>query len=625
MKKLYLFQPQQSFVFDGKKSYWLPYSVGCLWSYARQNQTVSGNYSLEGMYFKRSKIDRVIDTMHDPDIAVFSCYVWNWQYNLLLAEQIKKSWPACLIVFGGPQVTKRPYENSFFQKHPYVDVIINGEGEIAFENLLVDLVQGKKPRRVIEFTRLTDLDYPSPYLSGVFDKLISDHPDYSWQMVLETNRGCPYACTFCDWGSLIYSKVLKFPEKRVLDELTWASQHKVEYLFIADANFGIFYERDKKFAEHLNHLQITTDYPSMVIAQWAKNSKEKTLDIAKIFFNQANRGFTISVQSMNDAVLEAIKRKNMDISNIESMLKECEKLDIPAYTELILGLPYETKQSWKENFERLLEAGQHNAVDVWLCELLENSELNSQEQMSQHEIEFVKIPRWIYGVSDEEDLEIVEYENIIKSTKYMSFDDLIDCYMFSHVILTYHYGGWSQLLARFLHKHQQISYVDFYSSLHEYIKTSNGLLNKEYEMIKKWVLAAMTGNLHTINQDLYKGQELHSVIWRAMKNIVLTPDEIFSEIFSYVSPKFCNNDKSLYRDLLQAQIHFMYDHNQTYPKLVDFDHDIYGYTFENKDLKRSCKVNFEYKYKWKNAQHLKESAYIARRKPIFRTVANTIY
>lgn len=623
-KNLYLFQPHQSFEFNNKKSYWLPYSVGCLWSYAQQNSVINEHYNLDGLFFKRSKINDVLEEMTDPAVAAFSCYVWNWQYNIKMAKAIKQRWPNCLIVFGGPQVTKRPYENSFFKKHPYIDTIINGEGEIAFENLLIDVLNNQTPKKVISFTRLSDLNYPSPYVSGVFNKIIQDNPDVGWQMVIETNRGCPYACTFCDWGSLTYSKVLKFNEDRVIDELNWSSNNKVEYLFIADANFGMLYDRDKKFAQHLNQLQVTTGYPVVTIAQWAKNSKAKTLEIAKIFFNGTNRGFTISVQSMNDAVLDAINRKNMDISDLESMLKACTKEGINAYTELILGLPYETAESWKENFGKLLSAGQHNSVDVWFCQLIENSRLNSHEEIKEHDIKFVEVPKWSYGNPTDEDLDIVEFENVVTSTKYMSFDELVDSYMFAHVVLTYHYGGWTQMLSRFLNKYHNLSYLEFYTKLHDHIRDGDGLLTDQYNNIKNFIIDFMTGNFDVNDIKKFKDREFHSIGWAAIKHIVLKQDEIFEQIFKLIDLEFCNISQDMYDDLKKSQINIMYDYYQTYPKQVNFNNNIYGYVFEDSELKSPCNIEFNYNFKWESPEHLQNSGHSARRKGVYRTSADII-
>ena len=67
--------------------------------------------------------------------------------------------------------------------------------------------------------------------------------------MIETNRGCPYHCTFCDWGTLIYSKIAKLPLERVFDEIDWLSRSGISDVMPADANFGIFADRDGQIGD----------------------------------------------------------------------------------------------------------------------------------------------------------------------------------------------------------------------------------------------------------------------------------------------------------------------------------------------------------------------------------------
>ena len=619
MHNVYLIQPAHATMFEGHESYWLPYSVGCLWSYASQNQIVAENFNLAGLIYKRLPIDQIISTMDTPSVAAFSCYVWNYEYCKKLAQAIKHKWPDCVIVFGGPQVTKKPYEHSFFKKHPYIDTIVNGEGEPAFLDILLSIRDSKPIKKVSSFTRMEDLNYPSPYSSGVFNKIVNDNPEYHWQAVLETNRGCPYSCTFCDWGSLTYAKVLKFAEQRVIDDITWMSNNRVAYMFIADANFGMLYDRDKKFAQHLNQLQISKGFPKVVIAQWAKNAKHKILEIAKIFFNgDSNRGFTVSVQSMNDQVLDAIKRKNMEISDLKSMLEECFKNNIPAYTEMILGLPYETYESWKQNHGLVLEAGQHNSADVWLTQLIENSELNTYEQRTLHEIKSIAVPKLVTGIIPIEN-DVQEIEVLITSTKYMPFDDLVKSYMFSYIIMTYHYSGWTHLMSRFLRKYNNVSYHDFYSLLEEKITDgpADYMLTKEFYRIKKFISDFLSGEADV---DPSMGKDQHGALWHSLKFLSIDRQSTFNEIFNILNNDYCNLDEDLYQELKFLQMNYMYDYDKQYPQSYQFKYNIYDYIFNNTDkLEGPCELEFWYPFSYVDKNHFLEKLYFGRRTGTMKT------
>src|SRR2546423_1017978 len=86
---------------------------------------------------------------------------------------------------------------------------------------------------------VTALDRPqvAAYSTGVFDELLAQSFDFA--AVWETNRGCPYACTFCDWGSAIAQKLSVWDPARLDREIEYFGQKRIRYVYAADANFGI--------------------------------------------------------------------------------------------------------------------------------------------------------------------------------------------------------------------------------------------------------------------------------------------------------------------------------------------------------------------------------------------------
>ena len=460
MLNLYLCQPNFRFGIAGKTGYWIPYSIGCLWSYASQFDDIKQNVDLKDIIFRRENVDTLVDRLENPDIIAFSCYMWNWEWSKAVAQRVKERYPKCKIVFGGPQVTDRPEEEQFFKHHPYVDTISLAEGELSFTDILRNLIKGKLIDKIYNYPRLTELDIPSPYLTGVFEKIIADNPGVLWNGTLETNRGCPFACTFCDWGGLTYSKLKKFPEEKVLQELHWMAHNKMDYVTIADANFGVFTDRDMKFTEELVALQKEFGYPQVVDATWYKNSSEEIMEIVKKFISSGfNRGLTLSVQSMDMDVLEEIKRRNMEFSNLKHIFDICNREQIPSYTELILGLPKETFESWSKGLCDVIEMGQHNAIESWLAQLLENAHLNTPGQRAEHEIDTVVVKDYISGFEEEDG--ISESVTLVRGTKDMPMPKFIDSWMYAWMINNFHNYGWTQIISRFLRKYKDMSYLDF--------------------------------------------------------------------------------------------------------------------------------------------------------------------
>ena len=331
MKNVYLVQPNYGTGSGNFMSHWLPYSIGCLWAYAKQFDDIVDNYALEGLYFQRSPINEVLDSMDNPAVVGFSTYIWNANYNLTLAAAVKERWPSVTILFGGPEVPDEPGE--YLLEHTFIDATIHQEGELTFVALLRELMNAEPSFADIPSVafvtkqgqaqknpaagRITSLEsLPSPYLSGVFDDLVAQNPNIKWAATYETNRGCPFKCHFCDWGSVIFSKVKRFPIGRVLDDLDWLANNKVEYIFVADANFGIFKQRDDEIADHILEVVDRTGYPKTFCIQWAKNSNEDVVKMAKKL-SSVQKGLTVSVQSMTEEVLQAVERRNMAISNLQ--------------------------------------------------------------------------------------------------------------------------------------------------------------------------------------------------------------------------------------------------------------------------------------------------------------------
>ena len=67
--------------------------------------------------------------------------------------------------------------------------------------------------------------YPSPYLSGEYDYLFKDNEDHKYQVIVETNRGCPFLCTYCYWGKGGTTTKYRFHSlERVFKEIEWIAE-----------------------------------------------------------------------------------------------------------------------------------------------------------------------------------------------------------------------------------------------------------------------------------------------------------------------------------------------------------------------------------------------------------------
>ncbi len=123
-----------------------PYSIGSLVSYIQSKPDLAKNFKFEKSFVFRDKIDDYIRQCKDSDIFLGSCYAWNWEFTTLLVKEVKKINPVCLIILGGPQVPN--HSEGFFDHHPFVDIIVHGEGEYVFEEILNAYLKYKDYSRI---------------------------------------------------------------------------------------------------------------------------------------------------------------------------------------------------------------------------------------------------------------------------------------------------------------------------------------------------------------------------------------------------------------------------------------------------------------------------------------------
>jgi len=567
MRNLYMFQPQYAVEVRNEDTYWLPYSVGCLWAYCMQYDDVSSGFDLKDLIFKREDPEKLVARLEDPVVCAFSTYIWNEQYNLHVAKLIKEKYPECIIEFGGPQATEK------LTKYDFIDCIIVSEGEEAFLDLLRKVISMEPFERIYRKNRIEDMDFQSPYQLGVFRKIVSDNPDVLWSMTVETNRGCPHRCTYCDWGGMTYQKVKHFGLERIEDDINWAARNNVGFIFNADANFGMFKERDLEIAK-LFRSAADRGKLEAINVQYSKNSTEVIFEIAQIL-GDISRGVTLSVQSMNEPTLKSIKRKNMSINKISEQIEKSKKYGVKTYTELILGLPEETLDSWKNGFAQILQCGQHDSIDVWFCQMFGDTDLNSSLSREVYGIKTIKAED--YMSFSKEDHDIKEVIELISETNTMTNDELIEAYLYGWLIIQFHIAGYTQLVAKHFYKNLNVDYRIFYDALFEFIKKDTGVIGQHYKEIEKSVSHYMkTGKI--LDQGKH-GHTLHAGSFAFMFNNKKDIFDILDKVATLLIP--------IDDDILKLQRAFIFDEDVQYPYHIECEDGKYEVDTEFKEFDKN--------------------------------------
>lgn len=485
MKNIYFVQANISC--QSVRSY-LPYAVGCLISYAWQFPEISREYHVADIFFRREKVDEILSKIDNPYLVALSCNTWNIEYNKALAARIKKSYPGCMILFGGHSVVD---DSKLSYECDSVDFFIYGEGEEPFYQLLralsceagvagvENLVYKKNGEVKINrgfHDRIIE-QYPSPYLTGVFDRLIAENPEVDFNITMETNRGCPYGCAFCDWTCS--EKVRCFSMERIKGEIDWMAEHKITYCMPGDANFGIL-PRDVEIAKYLIQVREKTGYPEIFKPCYAKNSSDNVFT-AGCLLNScgADKGVTVSCQSMSPEVLKNINRSNSSIEQYKSMVSRFKAVGIPTYTELIVGLPGETYDSFCRGVCETMECGQHNSLSVYMCNVYPGSPLNRKEYRESFGIETTHIPlNTAHYLPDFNGVQ--EYYDVVVQTSAMPLQDWVRANIFASVVQCFHHMGLLRCFSVYLRREHKISYFDFYTSLMSYFEANESTVAGKY-------------------------------------------------------------------------------------------------------------------------------------------------
>lgn len=427
------------------QQHYFPYSTGLLQAYALRHLKNPSRYRFLAPVYTRLPVQEAADQLAEADIVGFSCYVWNYQISIKIAQRLKALKPEILIVFGGPHVPDRV--EPFLRANPFIDIACHGEGEHVFTSLL-EAVVSKDLSGVPSMSTLTkegllksspraerlrDLSViPSPYLSGVFDPLMTAHPDQKWIALWETNRGCPFSCTFCDWGSAVAGKVSTWDMDRLFKEYEWFARRKVEFVFCADANFGML-PRDIELAKHCADIKLKHGYPHAISIQNTKNATERSYQVQKIFSDAGlNKGVVVSLQSVDSTTLEAIRRDNISLESYYEIQRRFAARGIQTMTDLILGLPGETYESFVDGVSLVIENGQHNRIQFNNLSVLPNSEMGDPEYQKRYDMQIVetKVVN-IHGELEEPVDGICETQHLVVGTKTMPKPDWVKARAFS--------------------------------------------------------------------------------------------------------------------------------------------------------------------------------------------------
>jgi radical SAM superfamily enzyme YgiQ (UPF0313 family) len=407
-----------------------------------------------------------------PDVLALSNYVWCHRISLEMFRILKQKNPLSLTVWGGPNFpVELNKQNSFMKKNLDVDIYVPDEGEIGFskiislallnnskntmrQNVLKNPIDGCVVRTTdgkiqysLSLDRLKNLDeIPSPYTNHMFDEFF----DGKLSPMLQTNRGCPFSCTFCVDGSDSVNQVNKFSMNRVYEEIQYISKHSQNNssLIITDLNFGMI-PRDNEICDYLVESQKNYNYPKQIQVTTGKNSKDKIINAIKKLKESVR--FYMSVQSLDQEVLTNIKRDNISVDQMLALGPSIKDAGLQTVSEVILGLPGESTESHIETLRKLVKA-RISDIQVFQCMMLDGSELNTTEQRKKWDLKtkYRILPRDFAKLQNGKN--IVEIEEIVISSNKMTFDEYLELRLLTFSLWVTNKGVVYDPILKFLHE-----------------------------------------------------------------------------------------------------------------------------------------------------------------------------
>jgi len=493
--------------------------------------------------FRNRDADRMLEgvDLESIDFLGLSCYEWNWNLNVEIAKKIKAANPSCHVVAGGPHAD---YMNpKFWDMYPMIDTVVHHDGEIPFAELLQGKTEigGTATRDgVWPMQLVTNFQY-SPWLENKewilnFREKYINHPDTQTMVIMwETDRGCPFKCSFCDWGMQTMQKVRRIPMERVKAEIDFfADELKVPYLWHVGANLGIM-PRDLDIVKYLQERHSDTGWPRAVQYNPSKNTPERSLEIGQIFHDMGvvNKHL-ISLQHTKQNVLDCIDRDNIPVERQIPIIRETVKRKMPVVSQLIMGMPGDNVESWMGALADSIEWGIHNECQVYDFEMLPNAPANKPEYKDKWKIKTIKRKHLPHERFMRQDDVLQETEFIIGTSTFTP-DDWVTMKLYGKMFVTCHTGNLTKYLAMYLRNTQGVKYYDFYKNLfddlmdlplivdakqkiHDYLDNEDLLLEEkidkipnsvEYDLEERFLIEWLYDDDWQVNNQFFDYVKLH--------------------------------------------------------------------------------------------------------------------
>tara|TARA_Y100001933_G_scaffold113465_1_gene113541 strand:- start:72 stop:1769 length:1698 start_codon:yes stop_codon:yes gene_type:complete len=313
-------------------------------------------------YTINNQLDYIVREIYTGhyDMVLFSVYIWNVESTNIIAKNLKKVAPHLKIFYGGPEVTFE--SDKFLKDHPYVDLIIRGEGERSVQKLVEVYHKDGYPTRENHdhFKSLSGITYrlDCGEIISTFDEPLIENLDmipFPYEsleglenriLYYESSRGCPFDCQYCLSSTI--KGVRFFSLDRVKKDMKFFIDNKVMQVKFIDRTFNADKKRSLDIFKYLHERD--NGYTNFHFEITADRLDEETLDFLKCV-RPGLFQFEIGVQTTYEPTLKEIHRY-VDFKKLQEVCRKIKTYrNIHLHLDLIAGLPYEGYDRFLESFD----------------------------------------------------------------------------------------------------------------------------------------------------------------------------------------------------------------------------------------------------------------------------------
>ena len=277
------------------------------------------------------------------------------------------------VVWGGVHASLTPKQTL---ENPYIDFVIQGEGEITFHELLKALdknlplkninglwykqngdIKANPPRRDLNLEELPRLPY---HLIEDMKKYIQIKETRGNRRSINifTSRGCPHQCTYCFNKQFNKGYWRQMSAKKSLEEIRFAvEKFKLENIFILDDNFFVNLNRTKEIAQGI--IDMNLDFTWDVLGAQISTLKNVDKDYYSFLVKSRCKSLLFGIESGSPRILKLIK-KDIKVEEVLAVNKMLKDTGLKTYYSFMSGFPTETKEDILMTINLMLKLKENN-------------------------------------------------------------------------------------------------------------------------------------------------------------------------------------------------------------------------------------------------------------------------